>query len=89
MEDGAPLIHPSRARMLGAVAPVFTAFSKAANSLFYLHLGVQQRSCCVWFDWLLGGWNRGSSKLYYLDSTYQILVREAPHRVWRTLLSLL
>lgn len=74
--DGAPLIHPGK-----AVAPVFTAFSKAANSLFYLHLGVQQRSCCVWFDWLLWGWNRGSSELYYLDSTYQILVRKAPHRV--------
>lgn len=84
MGHGAPLIHPGR-----AVAPVFTAFSKAAKSLFYLHLGVQQRSWCVW---LAGSWGHGtggSSKLYYLDSTYQILVREVPHRVWRTLFSLL
>lgn len=81
MGDGAPLIHPAR-----AVASVFTAFSKAAKSLSYLHLGVQQRSWCG----APGGMEqRGSKKLYYLDNTYQILVREVPHRVWRTLFSLL
>lgn len=84
LADGAPLIHPGR-----AVAPVFIAFSKAAKSLFYLHSGVQQRSWCVWFYWPLVGWNSGANKLYYLDSTYQVLVRKIPHRVWRTLFSLL
>lgn len=69
--------------------PVFITFSKAAKSLFYLHLGVQQRSWCVWFDWPLVGWNSGANQLYYLDSTYQVLVREMPHRVWKILFSLL
>lgn len=84
MGDGAPLIHPGR-----AVAPVFTAFSKAAKSLCYLHLGVQQRSWCVWLTGSWGDGTGGSNKLYYLDKTYQTLVREIPHTVWRTLFSFL
>lgn len=62
MGEGAPLTHPGR-----AVAPVFIAFSKAAKPLFCMHLGVQQRSWCVWFDWPLVGWNSGANKLYYSD----------------------
>lgn len=37
-----------------------------------------------WCVWLAGSWGHGaggSNKVYYLDSTYQILVREVPHRV--------
>lgn len=72
-EMGAPLIHPGR-----AVAPVFIAFSKAAKSLFYLHLGVQQRSWCLWIDWPLVGWNSGANKLYYLDKHISSLSKGDP-----------